>query len=67
MIMVVMMIMMICTPSLDDRWEGLDGHWLGEDTINPFTPPAPPAHSSQLLPQPTTVYKYTLHSSRAQQ
>ena len=51
MIMVVMMIMMICTPSLDDRWEGLDGHWLGEDTINPFTPPAPPAHSPPLLPQ----------------
>ena len=29
----------ICTPSLDDRWEGLDGHW-GADTINPFTPPS---------------------------
>ena len=44
--------MMICTPSLDDRWKGLDGHWLGEDTINPSTPPASPAHSSPLLPQP---------------
>ena len=57
------MIMMICTPSLDDRWEGLDGHWLGEDTINPFTPPAPPAHSSPLLPQPplcTNIYSIAL-------
>ena len=55
--------MMICTPSLDDRWEGLDGHWLGEDTINPFTPPAPPAHSPPLLPQPplcTNIYSIAL-------
>ena len=51
--------MMICTPSLDDRWEGLDGHWLGEDTINPFTPPAPPAHSQHCYHNHHCIQIYT--------
>ena len=49
---------MICTPSLDDRWEGLDGHWC-TDTINPFTPPA----STSRVPLPLCFVQLCTYKS----